>query len=72
MAPGIFREGSPGPRLFDFSQAPDVKGFDSGTCRKDITWGGRDAFNMKTRECMEEALIGTHTVDQGFGAEQPR
>lgn len=50
IAPGIFNQGTPGPRWFDFSNAPDVKGFDSSTCTVDVSWGGKTAFRMEERE----------------------
>ncbi|CAN0445112.1 unnamed protein product, partial [Ascophyllum nodosum] len=46
LAPGIFNEGNPGPRWFDFSSAPDVEGFESVSCRAHITWAGQRAFHM--------------------------
>eukprot|EP00903_Cladosiphon_okamuranus_P013122 g12238.t2 len=46
LAPGIFNEGTPGPRWFDFSSAPGMPGFDSTSCPTDITWGGRSAYHM--------------------------
>lgn len=50
LAPGIFNEGIPGPRWFDFSNAPDVKGFDARHCKADITWAGQRAFRMDQSE----------------------
>ncbi|CAM9796401.1 unnamed protein product [Ectocarpus fasciculatus] len=50
LAPGIFNEGTPGPRWFDFSDAPDVAGFNASSCPPSITWGRRDAFNQAGRE----------------------
>ena len=50
LAPGIFNEGTPGPRWFDFSSAPDMPGFDSSSCAADITWAGKRAFHMYQRE----------------------
>ena len=50
LAPGVFSEGNPGPRWFDFSSAPDVDGFNSSTCAADITWAGPRAFRMHERE----------------------
>ena len=55
LAPGIFNEGTPGPRWFDFSTAPDVPGFESSTCPTDITWAGQRAFRMNQREIIERA-----------------
>lgn len=49
LAPGVFGEGDPGPRWFDFSNAPDVEGFNSSACAADITWAGPRAFHMQ--EC---------------------
>ncbi|CAM9534007.1 unnamed protein product [Ectocarpus sp. 13 AM-2016] len=46
LAPGIFGEGTPGPRWYDFTNAPDVEGFDASSCPADITWGGREAFHL--------------------------
>ncbi|CAM9816417.1 unnamed protein product, partial [Scytosiphon promiscuus] len=46
IAPGVFSEGVPGPRWFDFSSAPDVEGFNASTCPESITWGGQDAFYL--------------------------
>ena len=50
LAPGIFSKGTPGPRWFDFTSAPDVEGFDSSICDSDITWAGQRAFRMTSRE----------------------
>ena len=50
LAPGVFNEGLPGPRWFDFSSAPDVEGFDSSSCATDITWAGPRAFHMNQRK----------------------
>lgn len=50
LAPGVFNQGTPGPRWFDFSSAPDVDGFDSSACSADITWAGQRAFHMHQRE----------------------
>ncbi|CAN0449753.1 unnamed protein product, partial [Ectocarpus sp. 12 AP-2014] len=50
LAPGIFNEGTPGPRWFDFSGAPDVAGFNASSCPPTITWGGRDSFYLTGRE----------------------
>ncbi|CAM9641409.1 unnamed protein product [Scytosiphon promiscuus] len=47
MAPGIFNEGTPGPRWFDFSSAPDVQGFDANACPANMTWYGADAFYLR-------------------------
>ncbi|CAM9503420.1 unnamed protein product, partial [Ectocarpus fasciculatus] len=44
LAPGIFNRGTPGPRWFDFSGAPDVAGFNASSCPPSITWGSRDSF----------------------------
>ncbi|CAM9239044.1 unnamed protein product [Laminaria digitata] len=45
LAPGMFGEGTPGPRHFDFSDAPDVPGFNSSAhCAADYTKGGDDAY----------------------------
>ncbi len=44
IAPGIFNEGTPGPRFFNFSSAPDVEGFNASTCPPSIKWGGSEAF----------------------------
>lgn len=46
LAPGIFGEGTPGPRWYDFTNAPGVEGFDASSCPADITWGGREAFHL--------------------------
>eukprot|EP00903_Cladosiphon_okamuranus_P020100 g18458.t1 len=46
LAPGILNMGTPGPRIFDFSQAPDVEGFDASSCPSHITWGGTEAFHL--------------------------
>ncbi|CAM9811215.1 unnamed protein product [Ectocarpus sp. 12 AP-2014] len=46
LAPGVLNQGTPGPRWFDFSSAPDVDGFDSSACSADITWAGKRAFHM--------------------------
>ncbi|CAN0033849.1 unnamed protein product, partial [Ectocarpus sp. 6 AP-2014] len=50
LAPGIFNKGTPGPRWFDFSDAPDVAGFNASTCPPAITWGRRDSFYLTGRE----------------------
>lgn len=50
LAPGILNEGTPGPRWFDFTSAPDMPGFDSSSCATDITWAGQRAFRMNQRE----------------------
>lgn len=50
LAPGVFNQGTPGPRWFDFSSAPDVDGFESSSCSADITWAGQRAFRMHQRE----------------------
>ncbi|CAM9921042.1 unnamed protein product [Ectocarpus sp. 12 AP-2014] len=47
LAPGRFNDGTPGPRNFDFSSAPDVEGFDSSSCPPEITWGGTHAFHLE-------------------------
>lgn len=46
MAPGIFNEGTPGPRYFDFSAAPDVEGFNFSSCPTEMTWRDTDAFKV--------------------------
>lgn len=46
MGPGMYSDGNPGTRWFDFSNAPDVEGFDATSCTLDITWGGSDAFHF--------------------------
>ncbi|CAM9822671.1 unnamed protein product [Ectocarpus fasciculatus] len=46
LAPGIFGKGIPGPRWYDFTNAPDVEGFDASSCPEGITWGGREAFHL--------------------------
>ncbi|CAM9497054.1 unnamed protein product, partial [Ectocarpus fasciculatus] len=53
LAPGVFNQGTPGPRWFDFSSAPDVDGFDSSSCSADITWAGQRAFRMYQLETPE-------------------
>lgn len=50
LAPGIFSEGTHGPRLFDFSSGPGVEGFNSSSC-EDMSWHGIDSFNMLPRKC---------------------
>ncbi|CAN0058419.1 unnamed protein product [Ectocarpus sp. 6 AP-2014] len=47
LAPGRFNDGTPGPRNFDFSSAPDVEGFDSSSCPPEIKWGGTHAFHLE-------------------------
>ncbi|CBJ33259.1 hypothetical protein Esi_0450_0011 [Ectocarpus siliculosus] len=47
LAPGRFNDGTPGPRNFDFSSAPDVEGFDSSSCPPEIKWGGTQAFHLE-------------------------
>lgn len=59
LAPGIFNQGTPGPRWFDFSSAPDMPGFDSSTCARDITWAGQRAFHMHQREANEWVVEGS-------------
>ena len=46
MAPGIFNEGTPGPRFFDFSSAPDVNDFNASTCPASLEWFGRDSLYL--------------------------
>ncbi|CAM9408479.1 unnamed protein product, partial [Hapterophycus canaliculatus] len=53
LAPGIFNEGTPGPRWFDFSSAPDVPDFNSSSCSTDITWAGLRAFHMYQLELQD-------------------
>lgn len=50
LAPGLFNEGTHGPRWFDFTSAPDMPGFNSSTCTTDITWAGQRAFHMHQLE----------------------
>lgn len=50
LAPGIFNEGIPGPRHFDFSGAPDVDGFDPTSCPSDLTMNGKQMFYLRERE----------------------
>ncbi|CAN0089910.1 unnamed protein product [Scytosiphon promiscuus] len=47
LAPGIFNEGTAGPRWFDFSSAPDVEGFNASTCPANMTWHGGDALYLR-------------------------
>ncbi|CAN0318458.1 unnamed protein product [Ascophyllum nodosum] len=50
LAPGIFGEGTPGPRYFDFSDAPAVPDFDpTASCRDEYTIGGRPAYRENFR-----------------------
>lgn len=45
LAPGMFGEGVSGPRHFDFSDAPDVPGFNSSAeCAADYTMGDYFAY----------------------------
>lgn len=45
LAPGMFGEGESGPRHFDFSDAPDVPGFNSSSeCAADYTLGDYWAY----------------------------
>lgn len=52
LAPGIFGEGSDGPRHFDFSEAPDVPGFDPNECRDEFNIGGDYAYQAYLRAGM--------------------
>ena len=63
LAPGIFNEGTPGPRWFDFSSAPDMPAFDSSSCAADITWAGQRAFHMY--QC-EIPVVGGGTAGGDF------
>ncbi|CAM9966980.1 unnamed protein product [Pylaiella littoralis] len=56
LAPGVFNEGTPGPRWFDFSSAPDMPRFDSTSCPTYITWGGRSAYHMDELETRDHEL----------------
>ncbi|CAN0389040.1 unnamed protein product [Ascophyllum nodosum] len=57
LAPGIFGEGTPGPRFFDFSDAPAVPDFDpSASCRDEYTIGGTPAYRANFR--MENSPSG--------------
>ncbi|CAN0041429.1 unnamed protein product [Laminaria digitata] len=56
VAPEIFNQGTPGPRWFDFSDAPDVEGFHSSACGADISWGGKSAFRMEQLETLGHAF----------------
>lgn len=58
LAPGVFNQGTPGPRWFDFSSAPDVDGFNSSACSADITWAGQRAFRMHQREQQRKGSRG--------------
>lgn len=45
LAPGVFGKGVPGPRHFDFSDTPDVPGFNSSLeCKDDYTMDGKGAY----------------------------
>lgn len=59
LAPGMFGEGVSGPRHFDFSEAPDVPGFNSSSeFDADYTMGDYGAY-------MEFLVRGeTQTMDQ--------
>lgn len=61
FAPGFLNEGNPGPRGFDFSNAPDMEGFDSSTCTKSITWKDGKAMKMTPREWRAHAPRGNNT-----------
>ena len=52
LAPGIFGEGSDGPRHFDFSDAPDVPGFDMNACQDEYNIGGNVAYRAYLRAGM--------------------
>ncbi|CAN0323051.1 unnamed protein product [Pylaiella littoralis] len=56
LAPGVFNEGTPGPRWFDFSSSPGMPGFDSNSCPTNITWGGRSAARMDELETQGHEL----------------
>lgn len=53
LAPGVFNKGVSGPLWFDFSSAPDVEGFESLSCKANITWAGQRAFRMDQRESLD-------------------
>lgn len=61
LAPGMFNKGTPGPLWFDFSTAPDVKGFRSLSCKANITWAGPRAFRLDQRELFN---VSVEAVDR--------
>ncbi|CAM9267666.1 unnamed protein product [Ectocarpus sp. 12 AP-2014] len=63
LAPGIFNEGTPGPRWFDFSSAPDVEGVDLGRCPNDIIWENRGAMQMAGLDNPERSKYLPHIRD---------
>eukprot|EP00903_Cladosiphon_okamuranus_P021969 g20199.t1 len=46
LAPGVFNTGTPGPRWFDFTRAPDVAGFNASSCPALIAWTPKQAFRL--------------------------
>eukprot|EP00903_Cladosiphon_okamuranus_P010925 g10319.t1 len=46
LAPGVLSGGTPGPRWFDFTDAPDVAGFNASSCPATIEWSSRNAFRL--------------------------
>ena len=64
----MFGEGVSGPRHFDFSEAPDVPGFNSSAeCDADYTMGGHDAYVafLARGETKDDGLMRTPTVTWG-------
>ena len=57
LAPGVFNEGTPGPRWFDFTGAPGVAGFNPSSCPAQIQWGGSESFHLRGCECGEHLLL---------------
>lgn len=62
LAPGLFSDGVFGPRHFDFSDAPDVPGFNSSSeCAGDYTLGGSEAYNaFLARSESQTMLVPRH------------
>lgn len=67
LAPGIFNNGTSGPRWFDFSTAPDVKGFDSLSCKANITWAEGEAFHLDPREPLKVSVEVVDTCGETRG-----
>ena len=50
LVPGRFGEGTPGPRYFDFSDAPAVPDFDpTASCQAEYTIRGKQAYRANIR-----------------------
>eukprot|EP00752_Nemacystus_decipiens_P002002 g1923.t1 len=63
VAPGIFAEGSRGPRWFDFSGAPDVVGFNFSSCPTNMTLDGGDTYRLNRVDLKPHADGKPHPDD---------